>query len=159
MAAELLAHRLGVRLNMVHYRGSGPAVTDLLAGNVRLMTDSLASALPHVRGGRLKLIGVSTAQRVSWAPDVPTFAETVAPGHQAVGWNGLAAPAGTPAEIIRRINTDVTAVLRDAEVVRRIEEAGMLADPQTPEQFGAFLRAELARWREVARIANVRLEG
>jgi tripartite-type tricarboxylate transporter receptor subunit TctC len=159
MAAELLAHRLGIQLNMVHYRGSGPAVTDLVAGNVRLMTDSLASALPHVRGGRLKLIGVSTAQRVSWAPDVPTFAETVAPGHQAVGWNGLAAPAGTPAEIIRRINTDVTAALRDAEVVRRIEEAGMLADPQTPEQFGAFLRAEIARWREVARIANVRLEG
>ncbi len=159
MAAELLAHRLGVRLNMVHYRGSGPAVTDLVAGNVRLMTDSLASALPHVRGGRLKLIGVSTARRVTWAPEVPTFAETVAPGHEAVGWNGLAAPAGTPPAVIARINADVTAALRDPEVVRRVEEAGMLADPMTPEQFGAFLRAELARWREVARVANVRLEG
>lgn len=159
MAAELLAHRLGVRLNMVHYRGSGPAVTDLVAGNVRLMTDSLASALPQVRAGRLKLIGVSTAQRVSWAPDVPTFAETVAPGHEAVGWNGLAAPAGTPAEILRRINADVVAVLRDPAIMRRIEEAGMIADPQTTEQFAAFLRAEILRWREVARIANVVLEG
>jgi tripartite-type tricarboxylate transporter receptor subunit TctC len=159
MAAELLAHRLGVRLNMVHYRGSGPAVTDLVAGNVRLMTDSLASALPQVRAGRLKLIGVSTARRVSWAPEVPTFAETVAPGHEAVGWNGLAAPAGTPAEIVRRINADVVAALRDPAIVRRIEETGMIADPQTPEQFAAFLRAEIARWREVARIANVMLEG
>jgi tripartite-type tricarboxylate transporter receptor subunit TctC len=159
MAAELLAHRLGIRLNMVHYRGSGPAVADLVAGTVRLMTDSLASALPQVRGGRLKLIGVSTARRVGWAPEVPTFAETVAPGHQAVGWNGLAAPAGTPAEVIRRINADVTAALREPALVARIEEAGMLADPQTPEQFGAFLRAEIARWRDVARIANVTLDG
>lgn len=159
MAAELLAHRLGVRLNMVHYRGSGPAVADLVAGNVRLMTDSLASALPNVRGGRLKLIGVSTARRVSWAPDAPTFAETIAPGHEAVGWNGLAAPAGTPAALIRRINADVVAALRDPALVARVEEAGMLADPMTPEGFAAFLRAEIARWREVARIADVRLEG
>ncbi|MCU0945287.1 MAG: tripartite tricarboxylate transporter substrate-binding protein, partial [Rubritepida sp.] len=159
MAAELLAHRLGVRLNMVHYRGSGPAVTDLLAGNVRLMTDSLASALPHVRGGRLKLIGVSTAARVPWAPEVPTFAETIAPGHEAVGWNGLAAPAGLPPALVERINADVTAALREPAIVARIEEAGMTADPMTPAAFAAFLAAEIARWREVARIANVTLEG
>lgn len=159
MAAEYLAHRLGVRLSMVHYRGSGPAIADLLAGTVSLMTDSLASALPNVRGGRLKLIGVQTPARVPWAPEVPSFAETVAPGHAVSGWNGLAAPAGTPEPVVRRINADVTAVLREPAIVARIEEAGMLADPQTPEQFGAFLRAEIARWREVARIANVRLEG
>ncbi|MCX8133628.1 MAG: tripartite tricarboxylate transporter substrate-binding protein [Roseococcus sp.] len=159
MAAELLAHRLGVRLNMVHYRGSGPAVTDLIAGTVRLMTDSLASALPHVRGGRLKLIGVSTAGRVPWAPEVPSFAETIAPGYEAVGWNGLAGPAGLAPALVERINADVTAVLRDRAVVARIEEAGMIADPMTPAQFQAFLRAEIARWREVARIANVTIEG
>jgi tripartite-type tricarboxylate transporter receptor subunit TctC len=157
MAAELLAHRLGIQLNMVHYRGSAPAVTDLIAGTVPLMTDSLASALPNVRAGRLKLIGVSTLRRVSWAPDVPSFAETVAPGHEAVGWNGLAGPAGLPAELVARINADVTAALREPALVARIEEAGMLADPQTPQQFGAFLRAEIQRWREVARIANVTL--
>jgi tripartite-type tricarboxylate transporter receptor subunit TctC len=144
---------------MVHYRGSGPAVTDLLAGNVRLMTDSLASALPHVRGGRLKLIGVSTAARVPWAPEVPTFAETIAPGHEAVGWNGLAAPAGLPPALVERINADVTAALREPAIVARIEEAGMTADPMTPAAFAAFLAAEIARWREVARIANVTLEG
>ncbi|WP_431301485.1 Bug family tripartite tricarboxylate transporter substrate binding protein [Sediminicoccus sp. BL-A-41-H5] len=157
MAAELLAHRLGITLNMVHYRGSAPAITDLVAGTVPLMTDSLASALPNVRAGRLKLIGVSTRGRVAWAPDVPSFAETIAPGHEAVGWNGLAAPAGLPPGIVARINADVTAVLRDPAAIARIEEAGMLADPQTPEQFAAFLRAEIARWREVARIANVTL--
>lgn len=157
MAAELLAHRLGIQINMVHYRGSGPAITDLIAGTVPLMTDSLASALPNVRAGRLKLIGVSTLRRVSWAPDVPSFAETVAPGHEAVGWNGLAAPAGLSPEIVARINADVTAALREPAVVARIEEAGMLADPQTPPQFAAFLRAEIQRWREVARLANVTL--
>ncbi len=157
MAAELLAHRLGIQLTMVHYRGSAPAITDLIAGTVPLMTDSLASALPNVRAGRLKLIGVSTRGRVSWAPEVPSFAESVAPGHEAVGWNGLAGPARLPPEIVTRINADVTAALRDPMVVARIEEAGMLADPQTPAQFGAFLRAEILRWREVARMANVTL--
>ena len=157
MAAELLAHRLGVTLTMVHYRGSGPAVTDLLAGTVPLMTDSLASALPHVRGGRLKLIGVSSAARVPWAPEVPTFAETIAPGHEAVGWNGLAGPAGMAPALVERINADVTAVLREPAVIARVEEAGMVADPMTPAGFGAFLAAEITRWREVARIANVTL--
>jgi tripartite-type tricarboxylate transporter receptor subunit TctC len=113
--------------------------------------------LPNVRAGRLKLIGVSTLRRVSWAPDVPSFAETVAPGHEAVGWNGLAAPAGLPPEIAARINADVAAALRDPAVIARIEEAGMLADPQTQAQFAAFLRAEIQRWREVARMANVTL--
>ncbi len=89
MAAELLAHRAGVRLNMVHYRGSGPATADLLAGTVRLMADSVASALPNIRAGRLRAVGVFGADRAEALPDVPTFAETVAPGVDAAGWNGL----------------------------------------------------------------------
>jgi len=157
MAAELLAHRLGLSITMVHYRGSAPAITDLLAGTVPLMTDSLASALPNVRAGRLKFIGVSTRARISWVPDVPSFAETIAPNHEAVGWNGLAGPAGLPPEIVLRINADVTAALREPVLVARLEELGMIADPQTPQQFAAFIRSEIARWREVARIANVTL--
>ena len=88
---------------------------------------------------------------------MPSFSETIAPSHEAVGWNGLAGPAGLPPEIVVRINADVTAALREPALVARLEEMGMIADPQTPQQFGAFIRSEIARWREVARIANVTL--
>lgn len=159
MAAEFLAHSAGLRFNMVHYRGSAPAIADLIAGTVPLMTDSVASALPNIRGGRVKAIGVMTPGRVPWLHEVPSFAETILPGFQAFGWNGLVAPAGTPAEILRRIQVGVAAALAEPAMRARIEEQGMLPDPQTPEQFGAFLRSEIARWREVARVANVRLEG
>jgi tripartite-type tricarboxylate transporter receptor subunit TctC len=159
MMAELFAHRAGVRLNMVHYRGSGPAVADLLAGTVRIMADSVASALPNIRAGRLKAVAVASPARVPWLPETRTVAEGVAPGFAAFGWNGLVAPAATPREIIARINADVVAVLREPAVVARLDELAMIADPLAPEAFAAFLRAELAQWREVARIANVRLEG
>lgn len=135
MAIELLMLRTGLRVTVVHYRGSGPGITDLIAGNVAMMMDSVASALP----------------------DVPTIAETLSPGYEAVGWSGLVAPAATPPAIVARISADVGAILRDPAMVRRIEETGAVADPSTPEQYAAFIRAEIAKWREVARAANVTL--
>jgi tripartite-type tricarboxylate transporter receptor subunit TctC len=159
MAAELLMLRANIRFNIVHYRGSGPAIADVIAGNVKLMTDSVASALPHIRDGRVKAIALCSARRVPQLPEVPTIAETLVPGYEAAGWSGLVAPAGTPEAIIRRINTDVVAILRDPAVAARIVSLGAVADPQTPEEYAAFLRSEIAKWREVARAANVRLEG
>ncbi|MBV1798331.1 tripartite tricarboxylate transporter substrate binding protein [Siccirubricoccus sp. G192] len=159
MAAELFAHRTGVKLNMVHYRGSGPAMADLLAGNVKLMMDSVASSLPHIRAGSLVPIAVTTPTRAPQLPEVPTIAETVAPGYGAYGWTGLCAPAAVPQEIIRKVNADVTAILREPAVVARFLELGGTATPTTSEEFGSFVRAEIAQWREIARIANVRLEG
>ncbi len=159
MAAELLMLRANIRFNIVHYRGSGPAIADVIAGNVKLMTDSVASALPHIRDGRVKAIALCSARRVPQLPDVPTIAETLVPGYEAAGWSGLVAPAGTPEAIIRRINTDVVAILRDQAIAARIASMGAVADPQTPEEYAAFLRSEIAKWREVARAANVRLEG
>ncbi len=157
MMAELFAHRTGAQLNMVHYRGSGPAVTDLLAGTVPLMADSVASALPNIRAGRLKAVAVASRARVPWLPETRTVAESVSPGFAAFGWNALVAPAGTPREIINRINADVVAVLREPSMVARLDEQGMITDPMTPDAFAAFLRAELTQWREVARIAQVTL--
>jgi len=157
MATELLMLRTGIRLNIVHYRGSGPGVTDLIAGNVGLMMDSVASALPHIRAGRAKALAVTTRARISALPDVPTIAETLHPGYEAVGWSGLVAPAATPPAIVTRISADVGAILRDPAMVRRIEEMGAVADPTTPEQYAAFIRAEIVKWREVARAANVTL--
>jgi tripartite-type tricarboxylate transporter receptor subunit TctC len=159
LAAELLAHRTGVKFNIVHYRGSGPAIADLVAGTVPVMFDSVASARGNIAGGRVKPIGIATARRIPQLPNVPTFAETVSPGYEAAGWTGLVAPAATPAEIVRKVNADVVAVLRDPAVVKRLEEMAVLPDPGTPEEFGAFVRAEIVKWREVVRLANVRLEG
>ncbi|WP_135466069.1 Bug family tripartite tricarboxylate transporter substrate binding protein [Crenalkalicoccus roseus] len=157
LSAELFQHLLGIRLNIVHYRGSGPAITDLVAGNVPLMFDSVTSALGHLREGRAKALAVGTPQRIPWLPEVPTIAETVLPGYEAFGWTGLVAPAATPKEIIRRINADVTAILREPEMIQRIQQLGALPDPRTPEEFAAFIRAEIAKWGEVVRRANVTL--
>lgn len=158
MAAEMFAHRAGIQLNIVHYRGSGPAVTDLIAGNIPVMFDSVASALPHIRGGRARPIAVTMRARVAQLPDTPTIADLL-PGYEAAGWSGLVAPAGTPADIVRKINADVVAILGETAMVERIAGLGMIADPGTPAGYTAFIGAEVAKWREVARIANVRLDG
>ena len=159
MAAELLMLRANIRFNIVHYRGSGPAIADVIAGNVKLMTDSVASALPHIRDGRVKPIALCSARRVPQLPQVPTIAETLVPGYQAAGWSGLVAPTGTPTEIIRRINADVVAILREPAIADRILQMGAVPDPMTPEEYATFIRTEIATFREVARAANVRLEG
>ncbi len=159
MAAELLMLRANIRFNIVHYRGSGPGIADVIAGNVKLMTDSVASSLPHIREGRVKPIALCSAQRVPQLPEVPTIAETLVPGYSAAGWSALVAPAGTPADIIRKINADVVAVLREPAIVARFNQMGAIADPQTPEECAAFIRDEIAKWREVARAADVKLEG
>ncbi|NOG71129.1 tripartite tricarboxylate transporter substrate binding protein [Roseicella sp. DB1501] len=159
MSAELFAHRTGTRFNMVHYRGSGPAMADLLAGNVPLMFDSVASALPHIQSGKVVPIAVTTPERAPQLPAVPTIAETVAPGYGAYGWTGLCGPAGMPEPILRRVNADLNAVLREPAMQARFIELGGTTAPGTPEAFGDFVRREIAQWREVAKIANVRLEG
>ena len=159
MAAELFALRAGLRMAHVPYRGSGPAIADLIAGNVALMFDSSSSALPHVQSGRIRALAVTSTTRLPQLPEIPTVAETVIPGYEAAGWSGLVAPAGTPPGIIRRANADTVAVLRDAAVVRRINEMGAFPSPGSPQEFADFVRAEVAKWGEVARAANVRLEG
>lgn len=159
MATELLQLRTGLRFNIVHYRGSGPGMADLLAGNVPLMMDSVASALPQIQAGRVRALAVAQPRRIAQLPDVPTIAETLSPGYEAAGWSGLIAPAATPPDIIRRISADVGTVLNEPAMAARILGMGAIADPLTPEQFAAFIRSEIAKWREVARAANVRLDG
>ena len=159
MSIALLRLRTGLRFNVVHYRGSGPAVTDLVAGNVPVMCDSIPSALPHLRAGRARALAVTGARRMPALPEVPTVGETVSPGYESGGWIGLAAPAATPPAIVRKINADVVAILQEPAMANRLLEMGTIPDPGPPEQFAAFIRSEIAKWREVARAANVRLEG
>jgi tripartite-type tricarboxylate transporter receptor subunit TctC len=122
------------------------------------MFDSLASALPHIKSGRIKILAVTTAQRVPQLPEVPTVAEAGYPGYAGVGWSGFVLPAGTPREIVEKVSADTQAVLREPETVQRIIERGGVPDPSTPREYAGFIRAEVAKWGEVARIAKVRLD-
>jgi tripartite-type tricarboxylate transporter receptor subunit TctC len=158
LTAEMFATATGIRLQHVPYRGSGPAMADLVAGNVPLMMDSLAAALGQVRGGRARALAITSAQRSKLLPDVPTLAETVAPGFAAAGWSGVVAPAATPPALVARLSTEIQAVLNDPAVRAKIEEQGGIPDPGSPEQYAAFIKAEIAKWKRVADTAGVRLE-
>lgn len=158
MAMEMLAHRAGVKLTHVPYRGSGPAMADLIAGNVPLMMDSLASALPQVQSGRARAIATTGRARTPQLPNIGTVAEAGLAGYEALGWSGIVAPAATPPEILAKINADAVAILRDPAIAARMIELGGFPDPGTPDQFSAFIRSEIAKWRKVAQDANVRLE-
>lgn len=157
MAAELFKARAGVFLVHIPYRGSGPAMTDLLGGQIPLMFDSVTSALPHIQSGRLKAIAVTTAKRMKTLPNVPAISERV-PGYEAVGWAGVIAPKATPPELVAKISEDIQAILRDPAVVAEIERRGSIADPMGAKAFGEFVAAENRKWAEVAKIANVRLD-
>jgi tripartite-type tricarboxylate transporter receptor subunit TctC len=158
LTAEMFFTATGISLTHVPYRGSGPAMADLIAGNVPVMMDSLAAALAQVRGGRARALAITSARRSPLLPDVPTLSETVAPGFDAAGWSGVVAPAATPPALVARLSADIQAVLNDPTVRGKIEEQGGVPDPGSPEVFGAFIRAEIAKWKRVAEAANVRLE-
>ena len=150
--------KLMTKLDIVHipYKGSGPAMADLLGGHVKLMMDSTASSLSAIRDGRIKALGVTTAKRVPAPLDkVPSIGETV-PGYDSAGWSGLVAPAKTPDEIVNKVNTDMVALLRDPAVLRQFEERATLADPLTPAQFAAFIAKDMATWAEVVKATGTK---
>jgi tripartite-type tricarboxylate transporter receptor subunit TctC len=158
MTGELFKFRAGIDLVHVPYKGSGPGMTDLVGGQVPLMFDSLASALPHIKSGRIKILALTTAQRVPQMPEIPTVAESGYDGFSGVGWSGFVLPAGTPREIVDKVSADTQAVLREPATVQRIVDRGGVPDPTTPQQYAEFIRAEVVKWGEVARIAKVKLD-
>ncbi|WP_043361771.1 tripartite tricarboxylate transporter substrate binding protein [Belnapia sp. F-4-1] len=159
LAAEGFCQRAGIQLNHIPYRGSAPAMADLIAGNVGLMFDSLASALPHVQAGRIRALGVTSPARMLQMPDVPTVAEAAGlPGFEMLGWAGLVAPAGTPAPVVGRLAEEVLALVRGEAMAARIAELGATAAPLGPEEFGTYIRSELVKFTAVARAADVRLD-
>ena len=159
LAAEAFCQQAGIRLNHIPYRGSAPAMTDLIAGNVKLMFDSLAAALPHIQGGRVKALGVTSAERMPQLPDLPTVAEAAGlTGFEVLGWAGLIAPAGTPAPIVTRLAEETLALVRAGPLAARIMGLGATPAPLGPDAFAGFIRSELAKLRAVAQTANVRLD-
>jgi tripartite-type tricarboxylate transporter receptor subunit TctC len=158
LAGELfnsLAH-----INIVHvpYKGAGPAITDLLAGQVQMMFSSIPSVLPHVQQGKLNALAVGSAQRLASLPDVPTIAESGLPQYEAYSWVGMVAPANTPKEIVAKLNREIVDILRLKDVGERLTQQGAIPVGDTPEQFGAYIKAEIEKWGAVVRTAKIKAD-
>ena len=158
LTGELFKARIGVDIAGIPYKGSGPMMTDLLGGQVTLAVDSLASALPQIRSGKIRPIAMTVAQRVPQLPDVPTVAELGWPGFDGAGWAGLVAPKGTPQPVLDKLGADVRRALGDPAMRDRIIERGAIPDARNAQAFGAFVAAEIAKWGEIVRRANLRVE-
>jgi tripartite-type tricarboxylate transporter receptor subunit TctC len=157
LAGELFKRMAKVNLVHVPYKGSAPSFQDLLGGQVSVTFDSLVQALPYVRDGRLRALAVLDATRTPLLPDVATVAESL-PGYELTNWFGLVAPAAVPRAIIARIHADVVKVLQEAGVSTKLSAMGATAIGNTPEQFGAVLRADSEKWGSLIREANIRAE-
>jgi tripartite-type tricarboxylate transporter receptor subunit TctC len=158
LAAELFATRTGIKMNHIPYKGGGQSVTDTIAGQTDLFISPLATALPHVKAGKLRAIAVASRERSAAAPDIPTVAESGVADYEVVLWVGLAGPKGLPRPIVDRINTEVTMALKSRETGERLRADGSSPAGGTPEQFLATIKNEITLWREVAREAGVRPE-
>ncbi len=158
LAGELFKMMAGVDLTPVPYKGTAPAMTDLLAGHIPVMFVSNISALPHVKSGKLKALGVTGAQRTPQAPEIPTISESGLPGYEVYGWYGFAAPARTPRPVINRIYTEVAKLAQDPKMKARLANQGLELVGNTPEEFDAFIRAEIAKWSKVLKAAGIKSE-
>ena len=159
VAVELLKLELGLDLVHVPYQGVGPAMKDLLGGRINLMVAQVPAALPHIKAGKLRALGVASSAPLAALPEVPTLASAAGlPGFEAVSWYALMAPAGTPREVIAKIHGDVAKALQMADVRERL--AGMGAEPsgESPAELAARIKAEYERWGEVVRKANIRAD-
>src|SRR5947208_459594 len=157
LTAELFALMAKVKFQNVPYRGSAPALTDLVAGNVDIMFDNLGVSLALVRSGQLKLIAVAAAKRMASLPEVPAIAETL-PGFEAVAWYAVVAPPKTPARIVDKINADINEALRDPNILARFAEFSAEAVGGTPAETAKYFREEVERWNNVIKAAGVKLE-
>lgn len=157
LSGELFKFMTGVKMLHVPYRGSAPALTDLLAGTVHVMFDNMPSSVGHIKAGSLRPLAVTTAQRSAELPDVPTVAETV-PGFEASAWFGMGAPKGTPREIIEKLNKEINDALKDPKFAARIAELGGVPIVVTPEGFGDIVKAETDKWAKVVEFSGVKLD-
>ena len=155
LAMELFKRQAGVDLAHIPYKGSAPSFNDLIGGRVLLTMDSLVQSYPHIKSGRLKPLAVLGPKRTALLPEVPTVSETL-PGYALTNWFGLVVPSAVSKEVVSTINGDVTRILREAEIRKRIEDLGADVVGNTPEEFGAAMRAESAQWAEVIRSANIK---
>jgi tripartite-type tricarboxylate transporter receptor subunit TctC len=157
LSGELFKAMTGVNMLHVPYRGSAPALNDLLGGQVQVMFDNLPSSIGHIRASKLRPLGVTTSTRSSQLPDVPPIADTV-PGYEASSWFGVAAPKGTPSEVIDKLNKEINIALADPTIIARLEQLGGLPFSVTPAEFGKFIQAETDKWVPVVKQSGASVE-
>ena len=154
LAGELFASEAKIKLLHVPYKGSAPALNDVLAGHVPLMFDLQATSMAHIQGGKLKPLAVTTRERSSLLPNVPTMAEAGVPGFEVSAWFGLFAPAGTPQPVVDRLNTEVTAILKSLEMTKQLRDLGAEPELGTPAQYAGYVKAEAAKWAQTVKSAG-----
>lgn len=158
IAGAMLNLMAGIRVVHVPYKGTAQVMTDVMAGHLHMAIPSITASLPHIRSGRIKPLGVTSAKRSSQLPDVPTVAEAGVPGYQAVIWNGALAPAGTPKPILARLSKEVAAAMRSPEAQKRYGAMGAETIGSTPEEFARFLRAEIEQYARVVKASGMKAE-
>ncbi|MBI4207229.1 MAG: tripartite tricarboxylate transporter substrate binding protein [Betaproteobacteria bacterium] len=157
LAGEMFKRMAGVDIVSVPYKGGGPAVIDLLAGNVQMYFSTIPAALTQVKAGRLRALAVTGGKRMSEISDIPTVSESGLAGFEVVAWFGMFAPARTPQPVVRKLNTELVRILNTSEVREKMAGHGLIPGGNTPEQLGSFLKAEIAKWSQVIKDADIRI--
>lgn len=155
LALELFNLQTGTKITHIAYKGGGPAMVDLISGNIDLIFATAASAVPHIKSGRIRALAVTTASRSKLVPELPTIAETGVKDFEANNWYGLMVPAKTPRNVVNRFNKDMVAVLNMPDVRKTLFNQGLDAAPSTPEDFAAYIRAEKIKWEKVTKAAGI----
>ncbi len=158
LCGEMFKMAVQVQATHIAYKGSAPALQDLLAGTVQMMFDNLPTALPRAKNGQLKGLAVTSAKRNSLAPEIPTMDEAGVPGYEATAWFGVAAPAGTPKAVVDRLNMEFVKALRDPQNAQKLEALGLAIATDSPEGFAAFIAAESQKWRKVVVASGARAD-
>jgi tripartite-type tricarboxylate transporter receptor subunit TctC len=158
LATEMLKQMAGLNIVRVPYKGAAPAIPELLSGQVQFMVSSLGTLLPHVKANRVRALAVTSARRSALVPDIPTVNEAGVPGYSAATWYGMAAPAGTPRAIIDRLNSDFRKILDEPEIKAQLLAQTIEASPSTPEEFGEFIRADMAKWQTVVKASGAKID-
>ena len=158
LTGELLKRRAGIDMTFITYKGSGPALNDVMAGFVQIMFEPLPSALPLINGGKLRVLAVTSRNRSPALPQVPTLDESGFPGFDMVTWQGMFAPAGTPSAVVDRLNGELTRILRTPEITQKVFDQGGQIGANTSEEFARFIRDESAKWSKVIRDSGARLD-
>jgi tripartite-type tricarboxylate transporter receptor subunit TctC len=158
LSAELFNSMAGTKMVHVPYKGSAPALSDLMTGQVGIMFDTTLSAMPFVRAGKLKALGVTSPQRTPAAPDVPTIAESGLPGYEVFAWNGVLVPAGTPKAIVAQLNEEIRKAMQLPQVRDKFSAQGFAASWNTPDQFGVFVRNEVDKWARTVKTSGATLD-
>ena len=158
LAPELFSSMAGIKMNHIPYKGSAPALTDLMAGQIQVAFDFMISAMPHVKSGKIKALAVTSTTRSPAAPDLPTVAESGVPGFEVIGWNGLVVPARTPKDAVAKLNAELKKALDQPDTKERFAAQGFSATWTTPEKFGAYIESEHAKWAKVVKDSGAKID-